>query len=462
MIELLQDEIFLRELTQFSMIFAMIINITVGLAFFYYYIIRKKSLYLWFSLSWLIYGLSHIFKIIKLEKYFAYLSILSNLFTSISIIFLIFGIFAYLGLKSKKTKKLTYLFSTILIAISIIFPLLSLPTIWSRIPIYFSYGFAEIALGLILLRKEKKYSFLPAFGLILWGIHKLDHPFLIDTAFSPFGYTITFILGLIVAIGLMIMLSLREYSEIIDISKMLNSAYEKLKIQGKNISKLLLVISHNLRTPLTSLSEACGVLKIKLESGEGHDNLISEDLTNMVETNITRIRNELMKIENLIEFLDFSNTSILEPVKLSELVAELIEKLKDKSLLNEDSIINQVTAERFIYVNKDKLNSALFSLFTLLRSKNLLMDAKFVIEENDNSIIFCFKDLKNGEKLSFIETNYSEATTNSETDYMMLDQEIFAFINDVISIYKGKIYLNKDNNFGRVELCVELPKYTPE
>ena len=102
MIELLQDEIFLRELTQFSMIFAMIINITVGLAFFYYYIIRKKSLYLWFSLSWLIYGLSHIFKIIKLEKYFAYLSILSNLFTSISIIFLIFGIFAYLGLKSKK------------------------------------------------------------------------------------------------------------------------------------------------------------------------------------------------------------------------------------------------------------------------------------------------------------------------------------------------------------------------
>lgn len=462
MIELLQDEIFLRELTQFSMIYAMIVNITVGLAFFYYYIIRKKSLYLWFSLSWIIYGLSHIFKIIKLEKYFAYLSILSNLFTSISIIFLIFGIFAYLGLKSKKTKKLTYLFSIILIAISIIFPLLTLPKIWSRMPIYFAYGFAEIALGLILLRKEKKYSFLPAFGLILWGIHKLDHPFLIDTAFSPFGYTITFILGLIVAIGLIVMLSLKERSEIIDISKRLNSAYEKLKIQGKNISKLLLVISHNLRTPLTSLSEACGVLKIKLESGEGHDNLISEDLTNMVETNITRIRNEIMKIENLIEFLDFSNASILESVKLSELVAELIEKLKDKSLLNEDSIINQVTAERFIYVNKDKLNSALCSLFTLLHSKNLLRDVRFVIGENDNSIIFCFKDLKDVEKLTFIETSNIEISTDSESCGMNLDQEIFAFINDVISKYKGKIFLNNDNTSSIVELCIELPKYSPE
>lgn len=462
MIELLRDEIILRGFTQFSMIFAMITNITVGLVFFYYYIIRKKSLYLYFSLSWLIYGLSHVFKIIKLEQYSITFTIFANLLTSISIIFLIFGIFAYLNLKSKKTKKLTYLFSIILIVISIIFPLFSLPKIWSRIPIYFAYGFAEIALGIVLLRKEKKYSLLPAFGLILWGIHKLDHPFLIDTAFSPFGYTITFILGLIVAIGLMTMLSLSERSEIIDMSKKLNSAYEKLKIQGKDISKLLLTISHDLRTPLTALSEACGILKIKLESEEGRNNLVSKDLTNMVEANIGRIRNELMKIENLIEFLDFSNTLALEPVKLSEILFEFPSKLKDESLLNEVSIINQLEDERFIYANKDKLNSALSSLFTLLHSKNLLRDVRFVIEENNNSIIFCIKDIKDGEKLSFIESSNIGISTDSESCGINLDQEIFAFINDVISKYGGKIYLNENDNSCKIDLCIELPKYTPE
>ena len=460
MIELLKDEIILREFTQFSMIFSMIVNLTVCVVFFYYYIIRKKSVYLYFSLSWFIYGLSHIFKIIKLEQYFVCLHISSNLLTSISIIFLIFGIFAYLDLKSKRIKKLTYLFSIFLVAISIISPLLSLPTIWSRIPIYFAYGFTEIALGIILLRRVKNYSLLPAIGLILWGIHKLDYPFLVDTIFSPFGYTITFILGLIVAFGLMIMLSLRERSEIINISRKLDSAYEKLKIQGKDISKLLLAVSHNLRTPLTALSEACEILKIKLESKEGDDNLVSEDLTNAVQANIARIHSELMKIQNLIEFLDFSNTSVLEPVKLNEILSELSCKLKEESLMNEVSIISHVETDRFIYANKDILNTAIFALFTLMHSKNLLWEAKFVIVENNNSIIFCIKDLKDGERFSFIDLSGRELSTDSESCGTNLDQEIFAFINDVISKYSGKIYLNESDNSCKIDLCIELPKYS--
>lgn len=461
MLELLKDELILREFTQFSMIFSMIANLSISIVFLYFYIIERKKVFLFFSLSWLIFGVSHIFKFFRVEQHNIYLDILSGLSTSLSIILLIAGIFACVNLKNKYLKIFIYFFYAFLIAISIISPLFSLPIIQSRISIYFAYGFAEIALGFILLKKEN-YSFLPAIGLILWGIHKFNYPFLVDTSFGPFGYMIGFILGLFIAIGLMIMLSLKERKEIIKSSNALNSAYEKLKIQRKDMSKILSAISHNLRTPLTSLNEACKILEINLDTSNPDNNyMVAKNLINTIDSNIQRIYNELKKIEQLFDFLNISSKFNFEPVRVEDILADLSYKFKNEPLTPKIPIHNHLSSDRLIYADKEKLNFTLFALFTLLKSKNIAKEVKFAVNENENSIFFCYKNLSDN-KLSFINPENKDKFPDRETTEKMLDDEIVGFITESIAKHRGKISVNQADSEGEIKLCIELPKYFSE
>jgi len=462
MLELLKEELFLREFTQFSMFFAMIANLAVGIVFLYLYTIRKKSVSLYFGLSWLIYGLSHIFKIMRLEQYEVYLDILSKLSISLSIILLIAGIYIYMNYQHKHLKKIGYFLSSLLILLSVIFPIIDLPEMWSNIFIYFIYGIAEIATGLILLKIEK-YSSLPAIGMILWGIHKFDYPFLVETSFVVFGYVTSFILGLIVTLGLMIMISLKEYSETIKAYNDLNEAHKNLKTQGKNISKLLLAVSHNLRNPLSVLNEASNILKIKTDTDNNKedDYLTIKNLSDIIAVNTEKVNIELKKVEQLFEFIDFYNTSNFEPVKVSDILTDLENKLKESLLLQKISICNCISSERLIHADREKLNFTFSSLFFLLDSKGMFGKTKLIIREEGDSILFCFEDLKDRDKLSFIDFNEKYSLSEKEIAEKMLDSEIFDFIRNSISKHNGKIVIDSSGNGEEFKLCVELPYLPP-
>ncbi len=89
-----------------------------------------------------------------------------------------------------------------------------LPFAVTAVPPYFFVGFAFIPAGAQVIRMPtvsgvEKY--MVGWGMILWGIHNLDFPFLRDNAsFAPYGITIASVLKIFTAFAMTILSIRRE------------------------------------------------------------------------------------------------------------------------------------------------------------------------------------------------------------------------------------------------------------
>ena len=140
-------------------------------------------------------------------------------FQILTIIFLIIflkGTYLFIG-KPINKRWLYSAFFTLLL--SCIFSMMHLPFFYQLLPSTCFGGITGIWLGITFIRHFELNSiskFLLGYGYILWGIHFLDMPFLIDVSwFLPWGYLIDCILRLIVAIGTLLVYFEKTRSDLV-------------------------------------------------------------------------------------------------------------------------------------------------------------------------------------------------------------------------------------------------------
>lgn len=90
-----------------------------------------------------------------------------------------------------------------------------------------------------------------------------------------------------------------------------------------------------------------------------------------------------------------------------------------------------------------------------MEKQNLLLAKKEILS------FFCFENLKDRYKLSFIDFNEKYSLSEKEIAEKMLDSEIFDFIRNSISKHNGKIVIDSSGNGEEFKLCVELPYLSP-
>jgi putative methionine-R-sulfoxide reductase with GAF domain len=78
------------------------------------------------------------------------------------------------------------------------------------IPLYIVSGGALMVAGITILRGHAREALVPAqlvgVALVLWGLHKLDYPWLRPVEwFAPFGFLLSLLLGMCAAVGLLLL-----------------------------------------------------------------------------------------------------------------------------------------------------------------------------------------------------------------------------------------------------------------
>jgi PAS domain S-box-containing protein len=193
---------------------------------------RHRYLAIW-CISWALYSIRFCFLILSLlfgkNKV---LDIGYHEFALVSGLFLVWGVSMFLG----RGKSKVWLFSTILFGLWIIAAILSDFSFFSlTIPTFIFLAVIYIWTGIAFLRSRDIQGigkYLIGWTFIVWGIHKGDYPFLRDTWFAPWGYSLGESLGLTGAIAMLLI-----YFEKVK-NELLKNEY-KLKESEKFIHNIL-------------------------------------------------------------------------------------------------------------------------------------------------------------------------------------------------------------------------------
>lgn len=185
-----------------------VLSATIVLAMLYLYLFsqyRQKFLAIW-AASWSVYTLRFILELLILWGYQApFLLPVSLLATIFSGMLLLWGTCVLLGRAISKY----WVGGSLLCALwSVAATTLDIAVVTITLPVFAFLGLVYIWTGLLLLRMPEMKgtgSIITGAAFILWGIHKLNYPFLQPLAwFAPWGYLIASILTIVVAIGLIL------------------------------------------------------------------------------------------------------------------------------------------------------------------------------------------------------------------------------------------------------------------
>ena len=131
--------------------------------------------------------------------------LLGNQITSIvSGYFLIRGIYVFLDKQIPRLYLYVAVFNVILSILGIIF---GLPPFVLNLTIYLYLGIIHIITGIVFIRKKNlgEYYSLVGYAFVLWGLHKLDYPFLRAIPWlASWGFVLGTILSFLVAIGMLL------------------------------------------------------------------------------------------------------------------------------------------------------------------------------------------------------------------------------------------------------------------
>lgn len=188
------------------------------LLYTYYYIEEKNRYMLLWSISWTIYLLRYVFLFLILtfsnNDFFFIGNQLSNL---ISGFFLLWGTYEYLGRHFSKYWLISFLPVSIWIVVSI---LLHFSFLALTLPSFTFIGLIMIFTGIIFLRAEQEDKLVRVFvgmSFILWGLHKLDYPFLRPVEwFAPIGYMIGIVFQFLIGLGIILLHFKRAKKQILD------------------------------------------------------------------------------------------------------------------------------------------------------------------------------------------------------------------------------------------------------
>ena len=181
---------------------------TFIMASIYWYLYSKyqeRYIKIW-AFSWSLYVIRHIFSLwIIRDPQAMTLKALEQMFSISSGLFLLWGIFVFMDRKMSKW----WVYISVLIAVWVVFVVMNkFSFIMLNLPVFIFLSIVYIWIGLAFIRLrdiEGVGKKITGWGFIVWGIHKGNYPFLRSVDwFAPWGYLLASMLGLIVAIGILL------------------------------------------------------------------------------------------------------------------------------------------------------------------------------------------------------------------------------------------------------------------
>ncbi len=290
------------------------------------YYIEKSKLFLIWTLSWILYALQYVMHLLSLSYSSIFYEWLAQVFWIASSYLLIVGGSIYIGKSIHWSWKVMGIFNLAWL----VFALLSDTSFfWLVLPNSIFIGVTFFWLGTIYFIK-KKYVIAGLF--CIWGIHKMDYPFLQTVEwFEPWSYHITEMLTLSVAIGVLI--------EYMSYSKLRT---EEIKRRYKTLVDYSEDIIFSFDTEYSFLSvnnKLCEVLK-KNENKIVGKKIFELPLFNQLKndfirlTNDTNKENKMMRCEKEVVYKDHTyNYQIdIAPIEDQQLVCTMhnISELRDK------------------------------------------------------------------------------------------------------------------------------------
>ena len=178
----------------------------LSMVYLYLYIKENNESLKIFFYSWILYSLRFIFMIIYILLDVKIFLLFNQLFVLSSSICLLYA--NYLWVHEKAIPKYWYVLSIIIGIWIIITHYIEFDFVLFTLPTFVFSGIIYIKVGVIFKNDYRFYgigkSILVA-NLIIWGIHKIDYPFLRPVLwFAPWGYLIGALCAIITAIGIIL------------------------------------------------------------------------------------------------------------------------------------------------------------------------------------------------------------------------------------------------------------------
>lgn len=244
------------------------------------YIENREYLWIWFW-AWLLSSFRFAFMLLYIQYPGIGLYALINLQLS-----LFSGLLLYLGTiywLELKTGKFVIVLGLLISANSIIGHYLNTSFFYKTAPVFFYVGGIYLVLGWNYLRqKENKFSILIGIFFVIWGLHKLDYPFVRQiSVLAPLGYMLGTTLSMLVAVSMILLYLINTKKDLTVSNKKLqtdiriikdieleNSKQKQIAGEATRVKdNFLSNISHELRTPLNG---AIGMIELlrSLEQAE--------------------------------------------------------------------------------------------------------------------------------------------------------------------------------------------------
>lgn len=300
---------------------ASLIALTIGVfllafVYFYFFLHYKERYILVWSISWLLYALSHVFAfwfaakiksnlVIIFVSYRYNLFLLNLVFILFSGLFLLWGTYQFINIKMSRIWVYTAILGTIWIFWAVSH---SITIRITTLPIYTLIGLIYIWAGRVIISFQKLEGAgknITGVSFILWGIYKLMLPILADESWltpwgflisglAPWGFLINMIMTFAAAVGILLLFFNRKSIELV-------KSEERFRLMAENAQDILYRICKIPRYKIEYVSPACTAM-IGFSPEEIYDSQLSI---------IKRVQKEDRKLLKKILQTSQTNTEVL-------------------------------------------------------------------------------------------------------------------------------------------------------
>lgn len=272
------------------------------------YIEKKVFIGIW-AVGWSINLIAQIITLITIiEVQNNTLVIISHIIFIISAMFLLLGAYSFLN-------KTIPAWSVIIIILSIIWLIYSIISkesfLLTTMPSAIVLGISTIWVGVIFLYYEEGPKYLTRIlgsCFILWGIHKMDYPFLRNVPFfAIWGYVISAIFSMTITVVFILIYFEKIRAELMGVHKVLIASEKKIVTEGKLLNEAMEFdklkteffanISHELKTPLNVILASTQLIELYNKNHSEVENV------KKVDKNLITIKQNVFRLSRLINNL---------------------------------------------------------------------------------------------------------------------------------------------------------------
>lgn len=375
------------------------------------YIEREKYLWIWFF-AWILSTLRFAFMLLFI--YYPEINIYSLLnlnFSLYSGILLYWGTIYWLKLDLKKP---VIILGFLLSVNSVVGAYINTGFFYQAAPIFFFLGIVNINLGWKYLRqKESSFNILMGVFFILWGLHKLDYPFIRQITFlAPWGYILGTTLTMLTAVSMILLYLIRTKKSLVISNKELQldiQERKKIELENKNQIQIteeataiknnfLANISHELRTPLNG---AIGMIELLKNLDQ------TEESSYYLELATQSVDRLFSTIKDLLDFVQIDSGKlglIIESFDFKKMINNSIEVFKPVLEEKELSVTFKNLGNKNIFIgDKARLAQIIISLLSNavkfsekgIISISYLLNSNLEISISDEGIGIAENDLEN-------------------------------------------------------------------